>query len=56
MSGIKWLICPACRYRFYIVEEQAGHGFQWFCPSCKLDFGDAESIDRQAAASVHTSP
>ena len=49
MSGIKWLVCPACRYRFYIVEEQAGRGFEWFCPSCKHEFGDDESADRPKA-------
>lgn len=44
MSNIKWLTCPACRYRFYIIEEQAGQGFLWFCPSCKHEFHEGDMV------------
>jgi uncharacterized paraquat-inducible protein A len=42
MSGIKWLTCPKCEFRFYIVEEHADQGFEWFCPRCKTTFSEAE--------------
>lgn len=46
MSNIKWLQCPACRFRFYIIEEQSGHGYTWFCPKCRHEFTEDESADR----------
>lgn len=49
MSSIKWLTCPACAYRFYIVEEHAGHGFVWFCPSCKHEFREEDQRAADAA-------
>lgn len=49
MSSIKWLTCPACAYRFYIVEEHAGHGFLWFCPSCKHEFREEDQRAADAA-------
>ncbi len=45
MSAIKWLTCPKCANRFYIIEEQAGQGFEWFCPQCKHRFVEDESAD-----------
>ena len=51
MSGIRWLTCPSCDYRFYIVEEQAGQGFLWFCPSCKHEFREDDQQPSAASAS-----
>ncbi len=48
MSRICWLTCPACRFRFYILEEHAGQGFLWFCPACKKEFRESESAERVA--------
>lgn len=42
MSAIHWLVCPKCGFRFYIIEEQSGHGYLWFCPSCKHEFRERE--------------
>ncbi len=42
MSAIHWLTCPKCAYRFYILEEHAGFGYLWFCPSCQHEFREAE--------------
>ena len=49
MSAIRWLTCPTCAYRFYIIEEQAGLGYLWFCPSCRREFRENE---RSAAATA----
>jgi hypothetical protein len=46
VSNIKWLQCPACTFRFYIIEEHAGHGYTWFCPKCRHEFTEDESADR----------
>jgi ribosomal protein L37AE/L43A len=44
MSGIKWLTCPKCAYRFYIVDEHANQGFEWFCPKCKHTFDEEAAL------------
>jgi predicted Zn finger-like uncharacterized protein len=49
MSKIFWLKCPACRYRFYIVDEHSGHGYLWFCPKCKHEFRELDSIEDPAS-------
>ena len=54
MSAIKWLVCPKCAYRFYIIEEQAGHGLLWFCPACKHEFRENEQ--KGSAATRAPSP
>jgi hypothetical protein len=46
VSNIRWLQCPACRFRFYIIEEHAGHGYTWFCPKCRHEFAEDQSADR----------
>lgn len=53
MSNIKWLGCPKCAYRFYIIEEQAEQGFLWFCPMCKHEFRETDggSVPRASAHS-----
>jgi hypothetical protein len=56
VSGIKWLACPECRYRFYIIEEHAGQGFEWFCPKCKFTFGEDESVDEATARAAQRVP
>ena len=43
MAGIHWLTCPKCSYRFYILEEEAGQGFEWFCPRCQQRFTEAQA-------------
>lgn len=48
MSAIRWLTCPECAYRFYILEEQTGYGYLWFCPSCKHEFRESEQGERVA--------
>src|SRR5688572_25856772 len=50
MSNIKWVQCPACAFRFYIIEEHAGQGFTWFCPKCRHEFKEDESADRIGGA------
>jgi uncharacterized protein YbaR (Trm112 family) len=49
MSAIRWLTCPACKYRFYIIDEQGGLGYLWFCPSCKHEFRENEQPTAPAA-------
>lgn len=51
MSAIRWLTCPECKYRFYIIEEQAGLGYLWFCPTCKHEFRESEQTATAATAS-----
>ena len=48
MAGIHWLTCPECSYRFYILEEEAGQGFEWFCPHCQHRFTEAEAASHAA--------
>lgn len=45
MSAIKWLTCPKCANRFYIMAEHAGQAYEWFCPGCKHRFVEEESAD-----------
>lgn len=58
MSGIKWLSCPKCAFRFYIISEHADQGFDWFCPRCKHEFredqqGQGAAAGRPAASGMH---
>jgi DNA-directed RNA polymerase subunit RPC12/RpoP len=50
VSNIEWLQCPDCSYRFYIIEEHAGHGYIWFCPKCRREFTEDQSGDRAGHA------
>jgi len=45
VSGIFWLQYPACSYRFYIIDEQRGNGYLWFCPKCKHEFRESQSAE-----------
>jgi predicted nucleic-acid-binding Zn-ribbon protein len=42
---IKYLKCPKCGNRFYIMEEFANKGHTWFCPQCRLHFKESESVE-----------
>ncbi len=53
MSAIRWLTCPKCTYRFYILEEQTGYGFLWFCPSCKHEFRESDQVGTAGRAAPH---
>jgi uncharacterized Zn finger protein (UPF0148 family) len=50
---IVYLICPNCGKRFYIHEEFAGHGYDWFCPFCQYMFkeGGQENPSNKPAPS-----
>jgi uncharacterized Zn finger protein (UPF0148 family) len=43
------LTCPNCEYRFYILEEETGKGFEWFCPRCQHRFTEADAAALAAA-------
>ena len=49
---IVYLNCPKCRRQFYIHEEFAGQGYDWFCPYCRHEFteADAEAAEGRTAA------
>jgi len=48
---VVYLTCPACGKQFYIHEEFAGQGHDWFCPYCAHEFTEAD-----AAASTGRKP
>ena len=49
MAGIAWITCPACEYRFYILEDEAGFGYEWFCPRCQHRFTEEQAADANRA-------
>lgn len=51
MAGIHWLTCPKCSYRFYILQEEAGHNYEWFCPRCQARFTEAEAASPEGGQS-----
>lgn len=42
MAGIVWLTCPECNFRFYVVDTDAGKGYEWFCPHCRKEFPERD--------------
>jgi predicted Zn finger-like uncharacterized protein len=56
MAGIVWLTCPNCAFRFYIIDDDAGQGFEWFCPKCQHRFTEAESADRSEPRARRETP
>ena len=40
---IVYLSCPKCGKQFYIHEEFAGQGYDWFCPYCGHEFTEADA-------------
>ncbi len=38
-----YLTCPRCGYEFYITDEFAGQGYDWFCPRCQHVFKEQET-------------
>ena len=41
---IRFLDCPNCGRRFYIHEEFAGQGYDWFCPFCGHTFKEPGAV------------
>lgn len=44
---IRYLDCPNCSRRFYIHEEFAGQGYDWFCPFCGYVFKEPGAATRR---------
>jgi len=46
---VVYLTCPDCGNEFYITDEFAGQGYDWFCPRCQRVFKEHESRPRGAS-------
>ena len=50
--NIIYLVCPRCENEFYITDEFAGQGYDWFCPRCRHVFTEDESLRRTGASTA----
>jgi len=45
MAKMSLLKCVKCLKKFYILKSLRNKDLTWFCPFCKAEFKDDESVE-----------
>ena len=42
---INWVVCPQCKYRYYVGQQLLEKGIPAICPKCRLEFDPVPHLE-----------
>jgi hypothetical protein len=51
---INWIVCPQCKYRYYISLQLLEKGIDTICPKCRLEFAPMPYLELSQIKSPHS--
>jgi len=45
MDRVRWVVCPKCKYRYYLSYQLLLEGIPAICPKCRFEFDPGPHLE-----------